>query len=392
MKIDLKKEEISLDAFSAWKAQSKKGTVEMSTGSGKTFVALHAVNSMKDNNRIIFLFEVTDRKKEIIKQIQLYNQVYKTNLFTRYRIEYRTYQSAYKLESEKYDLVVADEIHDSLTPSYFEFYNNNTFDAIIGLSATIDKEKLYSNGYTKGDYLDSVAPICFTYTVKDAQLDNVQRKINVYVISHQLDTITKNITAGSLKKPFQTTEYKNYEFWNKMFNQSFYFEEGSEFMMKKSSKKRAEILYNLPSKKKEVLKLIEYLKGKSIIFANSISALLEITDNVVSSRNKDNVNEKIKNDFQSNVINVIGSFKKLAQGVNLDELANVILHSYYGKTKDFIQRIGRLRKDGDKIGNVFIFVTKGTQEEKWFNLMFQDDTFNIIYCVNVEDCLLKMKK
>ena len=58
----------------------------------------------------------------------------------------------------------------------------------------------------------------------------------------------------------------------------------------------------------------------------------------------------------------------LEQGANLNNLKNVVLFSYYGKNKSFIQRIGRLRQDGT-VGNVYIFLTRNTQEQVWFNNM-----------------------
>jgi ERCC4-related helicase len=63
--------------------------------------------------------------------------------------------------------------------------------------------------------------------------------------------------------------------------------------------------------------------------------------------------------------------------------------SYYGKEKGFLQRMGRLRMDGNKTGNVFIIVTRKTQEEKWIKKSLEDKDFNIIECDNINDCLLK---
>ena len=51
-----------------------------------------------------------------------------------------------------------------------------------------------------------------------------------------------------------------------------------------------------------------------------------------------------------------------------------------------------MRKNGDKIGNAFILLTKNTQEEVWFSKMIENlQDFNIIYCDNLKDCLTKYK-
>ena len=66
--------------------------------------------------------------------------------------------------------------------------------------------------------------------------------------------------------------------------------------------------------------------------------------------------------------------------------------SYYSSEKDIIQRLGRMRKNGDKVGNAFILLTKNTQEIVWFSKMIENlQDFNIIYCDNLKDCLIKYK-
>ena len=90
---------------------------------------------------------------------------------------------------------------------------------------------------------------------------------------------------------------------------------------------------------------------------------------------------------------IIASFKKLKQGANLDKIDNCIIHSYYGVEKDIIQRVGRLRQNGDKVGNVFIILTIGTQEEVWFQKMMENmNDFTIINCSDINDCIKKYKE
>lgn len=54
---------------------------------------------------------------------------------------------------------------------------------------------------------------------------------------------------------------------------------------------------------------------------------------------------------------------------------------------------GRLRQNGDKIGNVFIILTTGTQEEVWFQKMMENmNDFTIINCNDINDCIKKYKE
>lgn len=148
---------------------------------------------------------------------------------------------------------------------------------------------------------------------------------------------------------------------------------------------RAKLLYELPSKIESCKDLLKILAGRTLIFGNSINSLNEITKNCISSHNKPDKNDEILNKFQSGKLDVIASFKMLEQGANLKGLNNIILHSYYGREKAFIQRLGRGRLDVNKPINLIVFLTKETQEEIWFKNMLGEFDTKFIWCNNIND-------
>lgn len=411
-----KKDIIQKAALKAWLENGKKGSAEISTGIGKTFLALHALYEMPLDWSIehYFFAEVTDRKLDLIKQIKLYNEIFDRDVLVDYNLHFKTYQGAYKWKDKKIGLAIMDEVHELCSVEYSKLYYNNHFKAIIGLSATIDTETYYESiKRFKIDILNDIAPICFTYSLDDGLKDGTSRQLDIYVIYNQLNNKDKSISAGSKLRPFKQTEEAAYEYWNKMFtkNVSEFIdysigsnESGSAYRTRiskseaiKSAKirnaaaRRSKLLYKLPSKIPIIKELLKYVKGKTIVFGNDIDALLQITKNVVSSRNKPPINDKIRDDFDNDRIQIIGSFKKLKQGANLKDLDNCIIMSYFSKELDLKQRLGRLRDDGT-IGKVFIIVTKETQEEVWFNKMFENlNNLNMIYCDDIEDCINKIK-
>lgn len=163
--------------------------------------------------------------------------------------------------------------------------------------------------------------------------------------------------------------------------------EKQELFAKIAVAKRATLLYNLQSKVDGVNLLIPYLKN-TIIFGNSLDALEKVTKNVISSRNSSDINDRLRKQFETGEIDVIGSFKVLKQGANIKGLDNVVAMSYYSSEKDLIQRAGRIRKDNKETGGLFIFVTKGTQEEKWYTKMLLNiNAYNIIEHNSVYDCI-----
>lgn len=361
--LNIKKDKIQQQALKSWINADKIGTVEIITGLGKTFIGLHALYTMPKNDKThLFLAEVVDRKKDLRDDIKKYNKIFNRDVLNDYKLQFKTYQSAYKLKNKSYGLVIADEIHDSLTPSYSEFYFNNQYDALIGLSALVDIKTYYKEiNKTKGYFLNKIAPICFKYHLDQGLEEETARKLNIYVIEHQLDNTVKSIKAGTKKKSWYQTEQASYNYWDSLFKKNLMTEvkidkkdtESIKEYMDRVSKaedlrqlkinmsvnKRSKLLYDLPSKQKVVKKLLKHIKGKTILFGNSIDSLLNITKNTVSSRNNNDVNKSIRDNFEKGNINLIGSFKKLKQGANLNKLDNCVVMSYYSKEKDLIQRL-----------------------------------------------------
>lgn len=378
------------EAVQAWIDCGGKGSMAITTGVGKSIISLRCALTLPKGSHILFLAETSQREKDINSDIIKVKDLFNVDIKKDYTFEFMCYQSAYKLKDKFYNIVIADEIHDALTPSYAQFFFNNTYDYIVGLSATIDRSTSYEvdgKEFNKGDLIDKIAPVCFKYTIDQGQLDGTSRKLNMHVIYHDLDAINKTITAGSKLKPFQTTERAAYDYWDKEFKKSLFLPDKIKaFKLQSTAAARAKILYTLPSKVAIVNKLLTAINGKTILFANSLEFLLKITKDTVNSKYSAIKNDKIRNDFDKGKIKLIGSFKMLLQGANLKELSNVILASYFSKEKQLLQQAGRLRVDGDKEGNVFIIVTKGTAEEKWFSKMMEDiNNINVRYYSNVDE-------
>lgn len=395
---NLLQDKIQREAVQAWIDSGKYASIVMATGTGKTFVFLHALHSMKKNDDVhVFIAEVVDREKDLDNDIIKYDKLFGTNTYKDYDLKFSTYQSMYKVKDYKFGLVCCDEAHFHLSPEYYKFHINNEYKALLCITATTESHIEYEiDGkiINKGQLLDKIAPICFTYTIAQAKKDGIGRLLNIYVIETELDSVNKTIKAGNAKKPFYQTEKAAYEYWDKEHKRSWFIEdkELKEFKIRTTATKRSQILYNLPSKITNTKILLNNINGKSIIFGNSLDSLIQVTPNVISSRNSDDKNNLVRKAFENDEINDIGSFKKLLQGINLPRLDNCILMSYYTSEGQAVQRLGRLRKNGDKVGSVFIFLTKDTQEVKWYNSMIQElSEFNFIKCEGIDDCIKQYK-
>tara|TARA_R110000851_G_scaffold315229_2_gene477552 strand:- start:4146 stop:4385 length:240 start_codon:yes stop_codon:yes gene_type:complete len=76
----------------------KKGTCQIITGLGKTFISLHALYTMpKGDDKIhLFLAEQKDRVKDLREDILKYNKLFNRDVLNDYNLQFQCYQTVYK--------------------------------------------------------------------------------------------------------------------------------------------------------------------------------------------------------------------------------------------------------------------------------------------------------
>lgn len=388
----LKKKELQIKAVQAWTKAGCIGTLEAATGFGKFFASFLAISTTVDpgdTRPILVLAEVTNREQTMWSDMEKYRRIYGEDLADMHTFEFACYQSAWKWSGRNYKMVISDEVHDSCSLKYSMFYKNNTYDKLLGLSATVDSAALIdpSNPFskTKGELLKEIAPICYTYTAEEGRNEGVLPPLNVYVINHKIDTVNKTVQGGSKSKGiFMQTEKAALEYVDKMLQTSYGIQNRSrrEVLINIWIRKRASLLYSLPSKieeAKKVVSLFQDYKNRFIVFGNHLKTLHTILPGkVVASKNEEGKAQSLRENthiiesFNKGFIDSIGSFKKLKQGENLVDLDAAIITSYYSKKKDLVQQLGRLRFRDGFIGTAIIFKTVGSREEEWFFKMTED--------------------
>ncbi len=403
--LDEGRRSIGLKAFETWRTAGMRNTVVLHTGMGKTFVGLDAavyVNTLCNGKaKVVFLAETLMREEELLKDIKFYKKCYPNAVIP--KIEFACYQSSHKWKDREYDLGIMDECHECFSPKYLNTIINNTFNHIIGLTATAGSETTYvldKVEISKVKLMETYLPICFRYGLVDAVRDGNSRKLNIHIIHHRLDNTEKNIQGGTIAKPFMLTEEKAYKHFDSKFWEGIYMKQ--DFMIKSFMAKRAKLLYSLPSKFRAANQILSKINGRTLIFANDLDTLKELTDNIVRSARegeskplRDKENARIRERFESGKSRTLASFKVLQQGANIKGgIDNLMIVSYYSDIGKLVQRIGRLRLDGSKEGNVIIFVTIGTQEEKWFKKMMagiDTSVFNVKKHADAESFIETLK-
>ena len=376
---------------------SNRNTLCLATGVGKTITAFKYLYELRKAGKlqdelVWFMAETTTRERTLIEESTAYEQIFGTNPLKDFNLKFHCYQA--KPVGAPY-VIIADEIHESLTPKYQEVYENNA-SYVLGLSATIPRNLRVhrddeTNELTKGELLASIAPMSFYYPLSSAISDGILSPYHTTVIEHGLDEVNQTIANKTKTKQWMSTEAKYFSYRNMVMGNP----RMTQFYKQHCARQMCRMLWNLPSKADVIKALLPTLTGKTIIFGVELSLLESITDNVVRGGGKaqESKNTKLIDDFNAGRISVIAAAKKLKQGITLEGVTNCIIVSYYKESWHAVQQLGRIvRFVPGKQANLYIMRTARTYETKWFDNLnkIKDEKGNVVETIdlNIVDHIL----
>jgi len=417
-----KKDKIQQAGLLSYKQNNCCSLIAACTGSGKSRIGVlaceDAVNNRPEAKILIVVPTQKLRDKNWQDEFEKWGamKIYKKNVVR------CCYASLAKFTGEYFSLVILDEAHN-ITENNSQFFTNNSWFAILGLTATPPK-----SGETK-QILNILCPTTFVYTLDQGVKHGVVAPYEIYIVKTKLDEIRRNITV-ELKdgRKFNVTEKERYEFLCKVIDDTrtklvqigeklkqfeeceFYktqqyivddclkmkkkefeaqlnkdvhledeilqqlFEyrtnkQQLEFWTNKHKFQmldRMRFIYNLESKKEAAQYLLENFideDAKTIVFCGSIKQANELCgENVFHSSVKDTALIKFLNDL----IKRLGVVEALNEGQNIENVEIEVVVQVNSNEKDIIQRIGRsVRYREGHVALIFIFCCKDTQDESW---------------------------
>ena len=156
-------------ALNHWAINGFVGSILAGTGFGKSRCGVIAVGETikrltkynDHGDRIVHITGLvlvpTTQLKEQFEQ-EFIKWGYENVLDT---VDFMCYQSAYKMKDTHYDIVVCDEVHLGLSVEYRKFFENNTFDRLLCLTATLPEEYEYK------EVLLELSPIVYEITLDE---------------------------------------------------------------------------------------------------------------------------------------------------------------------------------------------------------------------------------
>lgn len=364
-----------------WQARAKKfyfendntAIFEVSTGAGKTFIAIDIIQELLYTNpdlKVLIVVpknviletgwykELTDYGIPIQKIGVYYGAIKELAQFTLTNI-----QSIKNLPMEVFDMILVDEVHNVATDNLMQIIDH-PFKYKLGLTATLkrlDNRHVHLLKYFNYNV--------FEYKPQQAIEDGVLNPFIFYNISVGLDEQTKD-KYNELSFELNSI-YHQYGSYERIMRTALPIKNKLLSVMNQ----RKQLINNYPLKFDVVFDIIKKHKDNKIIVFNQFNQqtsklywyLLEtdIECRIVHSGVSRDKREQAIIDFRNNKYNILLASKVLDEGVNLPKLDMAIIMAGDSTEKQTVQRVGRvLRKKKDKISTLIQIYCRDTFEER----------------------------
>lgn len=361
--IEIKSKEQS-NALNAWHKAGYRGSIIAGTGFGKSRCGVLGVaHAIKDGGRALVLVPTTQLQEQFAEEFKKWG---KTALLS--RVEILCYQSAHKLEDNHYEIVVCDEVHLGLSPVYRQFFEKNTYDKLLCMTATPPEEEEYR------DLLKELAPTVYTITLDECVAKGLVAPYDILCIPVELTSIERQAykKANNL---FVQCKYKLGGF--DAFNEANRIlrggvgDKGAAAQFFNAIRQRKAVVQHAENKLTAAKQIADYHNGEKILtfsgtneFTNMIGEELGglIYHSGRSKKDRETTLEKFKETSGA----ILCSTKALNQGFDVPDVGVGIIAGLESKALPMIQRVGRLiRFKKNKRGRIYILYVQDSQEEKW---------------------------
>ena len=364
-------------ALNAWARAGFVGSIIAGTGYGKSrcgvLAAAHILGKSKDARGLI-LVPTTQLKEQFTEEFSKWGEE-----GCLLQLEVICYQSAYKLKNEHYDIVVCDEVHMGLSPKYRRFFENNTYEALLCMTATMPEEPEYCT------MLQQLAPTNYRISLDEC--------VSLGLVSpYEIHCIPVELTKKERKDYIDINN--KFVYWSYQLGPSA-FDEAKRVLASSTAppemKNAAAQFYNSIRKRKKIVdfaqrkktalkKIVKKAKGDKILVfsgANAFTDLLakatEPNSTVYHSKKTKKQRDLAIKEFKDGTKTVLCSTKALNQGFDVPDAGIGVICGLTSKSLSMVQRVGRLiRFQEGKVGIIYILYVKDSQEEKWLNSSVKD--------------------
>ena len=367
------KDEEQKRALNNWAKHKFSGSIIAGTGFGKSRCGVIAVGKTLDSTESgkgLVLVPTHQLQEQFKQEFIKWNYEHVLD-----RVDIVCYQYAYKLEGNHYTVVVCDEIHLGLSPEYRKFFENNTWDRLLCMTATPPEDIEYK------EVLYEMSPVVYRISLdKCVELGLV----SPYVV-HCVPIKLTDSEQKDYKKANNTFVYSKYILGQfDAFDQAKYIMGPGKNTATNEQKAAAAQFYRAIRQRKAVVdhadgkiaalqKIVIKNIGEKILvfggdneFTNKLADATEPFSTIYHSSIRKKAKEQALVDFRSGDKPVLCSTKALNQGFDVADATMAVICGLTSKGLTMIQRVGRIiRYQEGKIGKIYVLYVKDSQEEKW---------------------------
>ena len=396
------REEITKEVLNILEKNCYVGTTVLSTGTGKSKIAVDAIKQGKFKN-ILITSPRTTLKSNWEKELEKWDLKPTGTTTNPIQIIIENIQTAYKWDKDtvkSFDLIIFDEIHTMTTPKYGELIQLASELSIprLGLTATPD----ISDKEEKLLFYQEYCPIVYLYS--DSEKDGITNKKRVYVLRYNLTndhtvevkTKTKSWRQGELAyytylesviEEQKALIQRKFPLWDVLGVKAVYALKGPNTPpeLKQILGKywwaittRKKLLWNLESSKRIALKLKEKIlnsrkkrtwdNNKVLIFSELTDKCQDLSKYAIHSKQDKKHNQSMIDLFNSGKIRELASCQSLTLGMNLIGANFAIFESFNSSETNNTQKQGRLNRLPITDTAILIYIVPvGTQSEVWFS-------------------------
>lgn len=362
-----------------WLAAKGKGTVVAATGVGKTRIALMTIQATLKKYpslRIIVVVPTVTLKNQWQQEIDDWGFAFNA--------EVQVINTVIKHEWVC-DLLIIDEAHRVGADEFSKIFKQVKYKLVLGLTATF--ERLDGKHIIMSRY----CPIIDTISFKEASENGWVANYKEYIVLVDVDDIDTYKDCN--REWIQHFEFFGYDFNKAM---SCCGKDGWQYKLNlckeicKDESKKKEILAainyhsagfirtmtarktfinNHPKKVEIAKKIIAARQDKKIItFSNNVkmAEAIQNGENVYTGRASKKRSSNMIENFNALDVGTLHTCKRADEGLDIRGLSVAIILGTDSSETKARQRRGRtVRKEGNKIAEIFYIVIKDTVEEKW---------------------------
>ncbi len=357
-------------ALERWLAD-RRGCIVLPTGSGKTHVALAAINELSVATLIVVpTLALIDQWKE---KLGIFGEENVGEFSGRAKemkpITVATYDSAYanaETFGNRFMLLVFDEVHHLPSESYIQIAQMSIAPFRLGLTATFEREdgrhellKEVVGGKIYELLPDSLAgKHLANYTIKriyipldDKEKEEYEKRERIY--------------RGYLKA--RGIKLRRLEDFNKVIMASGYDPRAYEAL--RAWDEARKIAFNSKNKIKKLREILErHKKDRIIIFTRHNELVYRISKifliPAITHRTPSDEREEILQGFRTGRFRAIVSSQVLDEGIDVPDANIGVIMSGSGSAREYIQRLGRILRPskGKKEAILYELISRGTAE------------------------------